>query len=101
MSPKQTDVGARLSELEATVRGLTQELVEANERIRTLEAELEGKGAKTAATDGSGVRSPTSRNGSSGPEDGENSSGTSTKHTKDDRQADEEAGSDLDDIIVA
>ena len=101
MSPKQTDVGARLSELEATVRGLTQELVEANERIRTLEAELEGETAR-AATDGSGVLSPEARNGDSGRDDGgEDSSGTSTKHTNDDREADGEAGSDLDDIIVA
>ncbi|MFB6362270.1 MAG: hypothetical protein ABEH59_13240 [Halobacteriales archaeon] len=38
------DLTARLAELEATVRGLTQELVSAEERIRQLEAELEGDG---------------------------------------------------------
>jgi hypothetical protein len=38
------DLTARLAELEATVRGLTQELVSAEERIRQLEAELEGEG---------------------------------------------------------
>lgn len=100
MSPKKTDVGARLSELEATVNGLTQELVEANERIRTLEAELEEEGSKTAA-DGSGVLAPEERNGHNGSGDGGTSSGGSTKGKSDDRQADEEAGSDLDDIIVA
>jgi len=31
----------RVAELEATVRGLTEELVDASERIRTLEAELD------------------------------------------------------------
>lgn len=95
-------MNTRLNELEATVRGLTQELVEANERIRHLEAALDEGEAATAAADGAGALSPEQRNGSSGrDEGGEDSSGTSTKHTSDDRQADEEAGSDLDDIIVA
>ena len=35
------DVPRRLAELEATVSGLTQELVEANERLRQLEASLD------------------------------------------------------------
>ncbi len=37
----EDDLHGRLNELEATVRGLTQELVEANERIRQLEDELD------------------------------------------------------------
>jgi len=35
------DLTARVAELEATVRGLTQELVSAEERIRQLETELD------------------------------------------------------------
>jgi archaellum component FlaC len=35
------DLTARMAELEATVRGLTQELVSAEERIRQLETELD------------------------------------------------------------
>jgi len=35
------DLEDRVAELEATVRGLTEELVDASERIRTLEAELD------------------------------------------------------------
>ena len=37
MSPPSDDLRQRVDELEATVRGLTQELVEATERIRQLE----------------------------------------------------------------
>lgn len=35
------EMQGRLTELEATVRGLTHELVEANERIRALEDQLD------------------------------------------------------------
>lgn len=43
-------VSARLTELEATVRGLTQELVSAEERIRQLELALEGEETDAGAT---------------------------------------------------
>lgn len=39
-SDRLEDVVQRLDELEATVRGLTLELVEANERIRELETQV-------------------------------------------------------------
>jgi len=35
------DLEDRVGELEATIRGLTEELVDASERVRTLEAELD------------------------------------------------------------
>jgi predicted nucleic acid-binding Zn-ribbon protein len=38
MSNRVEDLETRVQELEATVRGLTEELVESNERIRELEA---------------------------------------------------------------
>ncbi|MFB6295495.1 MAG: hypothetical protein ABEH66_01475 [Halobacteriales archaeon] len=41
MSETRDDLRQRVDELEATIRGLTQELVEANERIRQLEDELD------------------------------------------------------------
>jgi predicted nucleic acid-binding Zn-ribbon protein len=41
MSNRVEELESRVKELEATVRGLTEELVEANERIRALESELE------------------------------------------------------------
>ncbi|WP_122088907.1 DUF7518 family protein [Halalkalicoccus subterraneus] len=43
MSNRVEDLETRVEELEATVRGLTEELVEANERIRTLEAHHEAE----------------------------------------------------------
>ena len=50
---RDQDASARLRELEATVRGLTQELVSTNERLRQLEAALEEDGT---ATDGGATR---------------------------------------------
>jgi hypothetical protein len=97
MSPKQTDEGARLAELEATVRGLTQELVEANERIRTLEAALEDGAAPAGGRTDRPVLDGTQRNGESADAD---ESGN-TRQMGDDGLADEKADSDLDDIIVA
>ncbi|MDL5361724.1 hypothetical protein [Halalkalicoccus sp. NIPERK01] len=41
MSNRVEDLESRVQELEATVRGLTEELVEANERIRVLESQHE------------------------------------------------------------
>ncbi|MDZ7701871.1 MAG: hypothetical protein U5J98_07275 [Halobacteriales archaeon] len=79
------DLQARLAELEATVRGLTQELVSAEERIRQLEAALEEEEAV---------------------EDAE----PATKASVEEREPESEApseeaaegnGADLDDIIVA
>ena len=97
MSRNQTDVGARLAELEATVRGLTQELVEANERIRILEDAVE-EGADARGSSEALVLSGSDRNGDGGDEGGD---GGSTKQMGDDPQADEKADADLDDIIVA
>ncbi|MFB6124652.1 MAG: hypothetical protein ABEJ59_01670 [Halanaeroarchaeum sp.] len=45
MSEDAGDLEGRVRELEATVRGLTSELVDATERINQLEAALEGRGA--------------------------------------------------------
>lgn len=89
MSPKRTDLRARVGELEATVSGLTQELVDANERIRRLE-EVVGE-AEPRTENEPGVLSDEDANGGGG----------STRQMGDDGQPEEEAGSDLDDIIVA
>ncbi len=68
------DLRQRVAELEATVRGLTQELVEANDRINQLESQAEESSAPASPP----------------PEPTENET------------PDEEAeDSDLDDIIVA
>lgn len=78
------DHAARLAELEATVRGLTQELVSAEERIRQLEAELE-------------------QGGDPDPEPADDSSSADPTPAAD--PADEETATDdeaeLEDIIVA
>lgn len=78
------DVAARLTELEATVRGLTQELVSAEERIRQLEAALEEEAEPASAR-------PTKDTPDGGEADADAPSEDAT---------DEDSG-DLDDIIVA
>lgn len=88
MSPRQTDLRTRIGELEATVSGLTQELVEANERIRHLEDALEGEPDAPKRQE-VGVRSD------DGDADG------STKQMEDETETDDETPSDLDGIIVA
>lgn len=89
------DVTARLTELEATVRGLTQELVSANERIRQLEAALEepsDSGAETA-------------DGDAGEDDrATKTTPVETQGTAESTSGDDEgveSGTDPDDIIVA
>ena len=52
MSETGDDLRQRVDELEATIRGLTQELVEANERIRQLEDELDARPETIVADDG-------------------------------------------------
>lgn len=41
MSNRVEELESRVAELESTVRGLTEELVEANERVRELESRVE------------------------------------------------------------
>jgi chromosome segregation ATPase len=54
MPDSPEELRQRVDELESTIRGLTQELVEANERIRQLEAELETRPETIVAGDGDG-----------------------------------------------
>lgn len=94
MSPKQTDLRTRIGELEATVRGLTQELVDANERIRHLEAALEDEGTEHRSARRRrepGVRQQTDGSGAE----------EATTQKDDEREAGGETAPDLDDIIVA
>ena len=74
------DVTGRLAELEATVRGLTQELVSCEERIRQLESALEAS-AGAATKDTRGEPQPDAE---AAPE-----------------EAEEGSGDDVEDIIVA
>ncbi|WP_353635218.1 hypothetical protein ABSL23_07380 [Halobacterium sp. NMX12-1] len=84
----------RVEELEATVRGLTEELVDASERIRTLEAELD----RTPSTEElresreGGVIEP-------GDDDADTEADEATKPVDGEAEDNEESG--LDDIIVA
>jgi chromosome segregation ATPase len=65
MTTSREELRQRVDELESTVRGLTQELVEANERIRQLEEEHEetpetivaGDNKKTNGSTAPGVES--------------------------------------------
>ncbi|MCG1002259.1 MULTISPECIES: hypothetical protein [Halobacterium] len=83
----------RVEELEATVRGLTEELVDASERIRTLEAELD----RTPSTE---ELRESREGGVIEPDDEDDSeAGEATKPVDGDADDNEESG--LDDIIVA
>lgn len=74
------DATARLAELEATVRGLTQELVSCEDRIRQLEAAIEGPAdGATKATRGAPQAADEAGTG----------------------EGEEESGGDPEDIIVA
>jgi uncharacterized membrane protein len=78
------DLTARLTELEATVRGLTQELVSAEERIRQLEAAVD---ETPAETDGGATKAS--------PADGKAEPDAAPEDATD------EADTEFDDIIVA
>lgn len=93
------ELESRIAELEATVRGLTEELVDANERVRLLERRVEG--AEPSATAVDGEREATDEDAvereiaaPSGTED------EAPKPTETDESTDEEPESS-DDIIVA
>jgi uncharacterized coiled-coil protein SlyX len=79
----------RVAELEATVRGLTEELVDASERIRTLEAELD----RTPST--AELREAREEE----PVDPDEGADEAPKTGEDEAEDNEESG--LDDIIVA
>ena len=83
------DLEDRVAELEATVRGLTEELVDASERIRTLEAELD-RTPSTAELREAREETPV--------EPGEGAD-EAPKTGEDEAENNEESG--LDDIIVA
>ncbi|MDL0127018.1 DUF7518 family protein [Halobacterium sp. MBLA0001] len=94
MSDDATDLEDRVAELEATVRGLTEELVDAGERIRALEAELDQPPSTDAlrqARDQSAIE----------PADDQPADETDADDTEDDTTTDDTDDSGLDDIIVA
>jgi len=80
----------RVAELEATVRGLTEELVDASERIRTLEAELD-RTPSTAELREAREEAPV--------EPADEGADEAPKSGEDEAENNEESG--LDDIIVA
>ena len=80
---QERDLKARMAELEATVRGLTQELVSTEERIRELEAKHEDAEVETDERATKASEEAAESNGSAPPEEADGD------------------GTDLDDIIVA
>lgn len=109
----------KVSELEATVKGLTEELVQANERIRQLEADSEADDAQAdqqvtngvadetadpglvpGATDGSGGSDPVSIEDPSQEATPEDVRAAADTDKSDGCEGDDEEDSD-DDIIVA
>ncbi len=111
------ELESKVAELESTVQGLTEELVEANERIRDLEAELEpepASGSGFEAADRRRVVDPeefaeefdapegADRVGEAADDAGETASGVDTDKNEDHQTEDERTESDPgDDIIIA
>ncbi|MFB6071897.1 MAG: hypothetical protein ABEJ88_02920 [Halobacterium sp.] len=81
----------RVAELEATVRGLTEELVDASERIRTLEAELDQSPSTEELRE--------TREEPPGVDADDGAGDEATKGSGGEEQDNEESG--MDDIIVA
>lgn len=92
-SERVAELEQRVEELGATVRGLTEELVDASERIRTLEAELD----QSPSTDE--LREAHEGGVGEGVDDGGTGEGEATKGAGD--NPDDNGESDVDDIIVA
>lgn len=90
-SERVDELEQRVEELEATVRGLTEELVDASERIRTLEDELDQSPSTEELREAREHPAP--------GEDVESEGGEATKGAGGD--ADDNDESDVDDIIVA
>lgn len=99
------ELEATVSELESTVRGLTEELVETKERVRALEDELEPDVAVSGLTRESADQSQSADERTSGSRStSEQSEETAVEADKGDgsEEADETDDSELgDDIIVA
>lgn len=99
MSRNESDVEARLRELEATVTGLTQELVDANERIRALEAAAEA--ADDPADDpGTPVQGAATEDRSTAT-DSQTDDGAARQMAEEVEPEGEAEDHELDDIIVA
>ncbi|SNZ13343.1 hypothetical protein SAMN06269185_2128 [Natronoarchaeum philippinense] len=103
------ELEATVSELESTVRGLTEELVETKERVRLLEAELEPSEGATTGTPATARRGAAGRSQDddqpeseeAAPEDVQEAAAEADKGDGDNGE-DETDGSELgDDIIVA
>lgn len=98
------ELETEVAELQSTVRGLTEELVEAKERIRVLEAELDTD-APTRVPDrrSDGARSDaTSADGASEAEPDDVAAATAEADKSGEYQETDEADdSGVDDIIVA
>jgi len=107
------ELEATVSELESTVRGLTEELVETKERVRLLEAELEPSEGATTGTPATARRDAADADAESESEQGDAASDEAAPEDvqeaaaeadkgDDDNGEDETDGSGLgDDIIVA
>jgi chromosome segregation ATPase len=92
-SQRVEDLAGRVEELEATVRGLTEELVDASERIRMLEEELDHSPSTEE------LRQAHERPVGEGTDDAAPEGGEATKSAGGDGDDNDE--SELDDIIVA
>ncbi|MFC7115612.1 hypothetical protein ACFQH2_12595 [Natronoarchaeum sp. GCM10025703] len=94
------ELEATVSELESTIRGLTEELVETKERIRMLENELDPEPASTVGSpdrDDDGVK-PESE---AAPEEVKEAAAEADKGDQDDAEDEPDDSGLGDDIIVA
>ncbi|MFC7200356.1 DUF7518 family protein [Halospeciosus flavus] len=104
-SERVEDLEQRVKELEATVRGLTEELVEANERIRQLEGEhdlLEATGVEGRERGGEQSAQAADPEPETEAEQADTDPADEEPKSEDTQEQEEEEESGLgDDIIVA
>ncbi|MFC5365708.1 DUF7518 family protein [Salinirubrum litoreum] len=95
------ELESRVAELQATVDGLTEELVETKERLRQLEADEEpARVSRTTDANTEVVRTEREQSAEAEP-DGESETAAESDTTEAAEDAEDEAESESSDIIVA
>ncbi len=95
------ELEATVSELESTIRGLTEELVETKERVRMLENEVDPEPAATVGSGRSGESTSTKSDGEAAPEDVQEAAAEADKDEGDNAEDEPDDSGLGDDIIVA
>lgn len=95
------ELEATVSELESTIRGLTEELVETKERVRMLENEVDPEPAATVGSSNTEETGPAEAGEEAAPEDVQEAAAEADKNEGDNAEDEPDDSGLGDDIIVA